>query len=95
MFPFIRAIKKKLTHTVEAEVIKFAKRLAKRHGKSVILHALKSSFKDKEDAHQYFTAQQNEADYFITRNIRDYKPYVEFLSVMTAKTFNDSIGSEE
>jgi hypothetical protein len=61
----------------------------------MMLHALTSSFKDKEDALQYFTAQQNEADYFITRNVRDYKPHTEFLSVMTPKEFLNSIGNEE
>jgi sialic acid synthase SpsE len=62
-------------------------------GKPLMLHALTSSFKDKEDALQYFTAQQNEADYFITRNIRDYKPHSEFLSVMTPEEFMNSINS--
>jgi predicted nucleic acid-binding protein len=60
-----------------------------------MLHALTSSFKDKEDALQYFTAQQNEADYFITRNVRDYKSHAEFLSVMTPKEFMNSISNEE
>lgn len=60
-------------------------------GKPVVLEALKSPFKDKEDALQYFTAQYREADYFITRNIKDYKPFVEFLDVMTPKEFMTSI----
>lgn len=64
-------------------------------GKPVMLRALNSSFKDKEDSLQYFTAQQNETDYFITRNIRDYKPHTEFLSVMTPREFMNSISSEE
>lgn len=64
-------------------------------GKSAILNALRSSFNDKEDALQYFTAQLHEADYFITRNIRDYKPHTEFLSVMTPEEFMNSIGHEE
>ena len=60
-------------------------------GKTLMLHALTSSFKYKKDALQYFTAQQNEADYFITRNVRDYKPHAEFLSVMTPEEFMNSI----
>jgi len=60
-------------------------------GKPVMLYALRSSFKDKEDALQYYTAQHHEADYFITRNIKDYKPNVEFLQVMTPKEFMNSI----
>ena len=60
-------------------------------GKSVMLYALRSSFKDKEDALQYFTAQHHEADYFITRNVKDYKAHVEFLPVMLPKEFMNSI----
>ncbi|HKL16468.1 MAG TPA: PIN domain-containing protein [Balneolaceae bacterium] len=56
-------------------------------GKSVILQAIHSPFKDKEDALQYFTGQHCGADYFITRNIKDYKPYAEFLEVLTPKEF--------
>ena len=83
-------MKKKLTLTVEEEVVKYAQRLAKRHGKSVS-QMFKEKFKDKEDAFQYFTAQHHEADYFITRNMKDYKPYVEFLPVMLPIDFIDSI----
>ncbi|MGM0745365.1 type II toxin-antitoxin system VapC family toxin [Rhodohalobacter sp.] len=60
-------------------------------GKLVMLQALKSLFKDKEDALQYYTAQQHEADYFITRNIKDYKTFIEFVPVMTPKEFMGSI----
>ena len=62
-------------------------------GKPVMLYALRSSFKDKEDALQYYTAQHHEADYFITRNIKDYKLNVEFLQVMTPNGFMDSINN--
>jgi predicted nucleic acid-binding protein len=64
-------------------------------GKPVILQALESSFKDKEDALQYYSAQHHEADYFVTRNLRDYKNHLEFLTVLSPKEFMDSIGSEE
>lgn len=63
-------------------------------GKTVMLTAVNSSFKDKEDALQYFTAQYHGADYFITRNIKDFKPYVEFLPVMTPKEFMNSINNQ-
>lgn len=42
-------------------------------GKPVLIEALTSQFKDKEDALQYYTALHSGADYFITRNIKDYK----------------------
>jgi len=60
-------------------------------GKPVMLKALKSSFKNKEDALQYYIAQHHQADYFITRNIKDYKPHAEFLPVMTPSEFINSI----
>ncbi|MDZ7719867.1 MAG: hypothetical protein U5K72_13705 [Balneolaceae bacterium] len=60
-----------------------------------MLKALKSSFKDKEDALQYFTVQFRETDYFITRNVEDYKPHVEFLEVMTPTEFVDLIDDFE
>jgi predicted nucleic acid-binding protein len=42
-------------------------------GKPVMMEALASKFKDKEDALQYYTALHFGADYFITRNTKDYK----------------------
>lgn len=42
-------------------------------GKETALLALLSPFKDKEDALQYYTALHAKTDYFITRNIKDYK----------------------
>ncbi len=42
-------------------------------GKSVMTEAISSRFKDKEDTLQYYTALNHGADYFITRNISDYK----------------------
>lgn len=41
-------------------------------GKPVLMEALASQFKDKEDALQYYTALHSGSDYFITRNIKDY-----------------------
>lgn len=42
-------------------------------GKSVMMEALKSKFKDKENALQYYTALHSGADYFLTRNTNDFK----------------------
>lgn len=42
-------------------------------GKETALIALQSAFKDKEDGLQYYTALHAKADYFITRNLKDYK----------------------
>lgn len=42
-------------------------------GKEIMIKAVSSSFKDKEEALQYYTALDHGADYFITRNVSDYK----------------------
>lgn len=56
-------------------------------GKDIILHALRSSLKDKEDAVQYFSAIKTNCNYFITRNVKDYKLRTESLFVCTPATF--------
>jgi predicted nucleic acid-binding protein len=56
-------------------------------GKGVILNALNSAFKDKEDALQYFTALDTNAEYFITRNTADYKHAIRSLPVYTPAQF--------
>lgn len=56
-------------------------------GKPVMMEALSSKFKDKEDALQYFTALHGEADYFITRNTKDYKYLSKSLPVYTPTEF--------
>ena len=56
-------------------------------GKEIMINAISSNFKDKEDALQYFTALNHGADYFITRNIRDYKNISDRLPVMTPSRF--------
>lgn len=40
--------------------------------KITIKKAIESDFKDLEDAILYFTAEMNNIDYFVTRNIKDY-----------------------
>jgi len=59
-------------------------------GKEVMIKAVSSSFKDKEDALQYYTALNYGADYFITRNISDYKAISDRLPVMTPAVFLES-----
>ena len=47
--------------------------------------ALESSFKDFEDAIQYYTAKDNRINFIITRNISDYKESV--IKVCTAEEY--------
>lgn len=56
-------------------------------GKDTVLLSLHSPFKDKEDALQYYTALRAEADYFITRNKKDYKHSIISLPVYTPMEF--------
>ena len=56
-------------------------------GKDGALLALGSHFKDKEGALQYYTALQAGSEYFITRNIRDYKRKRTSLPVYTPADF--------
>jgi len=39
---------------------------------SAVENALNSTFNDFEDAIQYFSALENDIDYIITRNVKDY-----------------------
>jgi predicted nucleic acid-binding protein len=61
-------------------------------GKGVALQALQSPFKDKEDALQFYTARHANADYFITRNIKDYKIKDSSLPVFLPDEFLKTIG---
>jgi len=56
-------------------------------GKPIMLQAMASPFHDKEDALQYYTALHHGADYFITRNISDYKHASQTLPVQTPEQF--------
>jgi len=60
-------------------------------GKATILRALNSAFKDKEDAIQYFSALNHGVDYFVTRNIKDYKHTVQSLPAMTPSEYIKAI----
>jgi hypothetical protein len=55
--------------------------------KNGALLALNSQFKDKEDALQYFTALHAKANYFVTRNIKDYRHGWPSLPVFTPDDF--------
>ena len=58
-------------------------------GKGSAMLALQSAFKDKEDALQYHTALRAKADYFVTRNKKDYKHKVTSLPVFTPVEFSE------
>lgn len=60
-------------------------------GEKIFLQALRSDFKDKEDAIQYFTALEHEVNYFITRNHKEYTPFTTGLVVHAPATLVDSI----
>jgi predicted nucleic acid-binding protein len=61
--------------------------------KDNVLLALKSTFKDKEDALQYYTALHAKADYFITRNLKDYVKHSTLsLPVYSPNQFLKEIG---
>ncbi len=60
-------------------------------GKQVMLQSISSPFKDKEDALQYYTALNHGADYFITRNIPDFRRSSVRLPVMTPADFMESL----
>lgn len=62
--------------------------------RSVVLQALDSPFRDKEDALQYFTAISNGVDYFVTRNLKDYTKTSAVLPVLSPRAFL-KIASEE
>lgn len=52
--------------------------------KEIILKAYNSSFTDVEDAVQYYSAVADKAiDFFVTRNIKDYKHADEHLKIVT------------
>ena len=56
--------------------------------KQTILKAYDSDYKDYEDAVQYFTAKDSGIiDYFITRNIKDYKKETNGVPVLTPAQF--------
>lgn len=58
-----------------------------------MMEALKSKFRDKEDALQYYTALHSGADYFLTRNAKDYKFSLKILPVYKPLEFlRDIVG---
>jgi len=60
--------------------------------KSTISSAFRSDFRDKEDASEYFTALDNHADYFLTRDLKDYRKSISpILPVLSPIQFKDII----
>ena len=64
-------------------------------GKKAVLDALNSAFRDKEDALQYYTAVNAKAEYFITRNIKDYKITGDPVEVYTPMEFMKTFDKTE
>ena len=58
---------------------------------SCIMNALNSSWKDFEDAVQYESSVQIQADYLVTRNTKDFK--TSFVEVITPSAFLKKIES--
>ncbi len=56
-------------------------------GKEALLDSLNSDFKDKEDGIQYFTAIENQMDFFITRDKNGFKRALGKIPVLTPKEF--------
>ena len=56
-------------------------------GKNALLNSLTSDFKDKEDGIQYFTAIENQMDFFITRDKIGFKRATGKIPVLTPKEF--------
>lgn len=56
-------------------------------GKQALLNSLNSDFKDKEDGIHYFTAVENQMDFFITRDKNGFKRALEKIPVHTPKEF--------
>lgn len=60
--------------------------------KSAMQAALNGNIKDKEDAILYFGAIENDMDYFVSRNVKDFKPFTQKqLPVVTARQFLNAI----
>jgi predicted nucleic acid-binding protein len=55
-------------------------------GKEALLNSIISDFKDKEDGIQYFTAIENDMDFFITRDKKDFK-FAKEIRVLSPKEF--------
>ncbi len=64
-------------------------------GQKVLDQSYASGFRDMEDAFQYFTAlNQPGLDFFITNNVKDFKPALSKLPVLSAKDFITTIYKE-
>lgn len=52
-------------------------------GKGDVFSALHSTFRDKEDAIQYYTALAEDVDYLVTRDKKDFKIHPSILPILT------------
>jgi len=57
----------------------FEKCLIATTDKSTVMKAMRSDFRDKEDAYQYYTALNANADYFLTRDMKDFNSVTPYL----------------
>lgn len=57
-----------------------------------MIEGLASNFSDKEDALQYYTALHHGVDYFVTRNIFDYKTALGSFPISTTEEFLSALG---
>ncbi|HYV90733.1 MAG TPA: PIN domain-containing protein [Chitinophagales bacterium] len=55
--------------------------------KQTVIRALQSDFHDKEDALQYYSALHAGAEYFISRNIKDFRKAEALLPVFLPEDF--------
>jgi predicted nucleic acid-binding protein len=55
--------------------------------KQTVIRALQSDFRDKEDALQYYSALNAGAEYFVTRNIKDFRKAEALLPVLLPEDF--------
>lgn len=56
-------------------------------GKEAFISSMNSTFKDKEDGLQYFTALDNRMDFLITRDKKDFKNANGKLPILSPKEF--------
>jgi|SRR5690242_13043119 predicted nucleic acid-binding protein len=60
-----------------------------------VLYSSIEVFNDKEDGFLYFLAQHHKMDFFITRNIKDFKNAPLILPVLTPKNFIKYFNSDD
>ncbi len=58
----------------------------------VVKQAIKADWTDLEDALQYFCALENDCDFLVTRNQKDFKSIDKKLKIVSPKTCLEEIG---